>query len=151
MRDVSTIRLYGLRAMYLFIAVGLALTIWPAFLRSQAGVQHMAGVVQSVLVAVSLLAALGVRYPLKMLPLLLFELLWKTLWIVGIGLPAWWDGRMDAAHAETMFANVMGLVLIPLAIPWGYVFATYVSAPGDRWGVKLQAAPPVVHGGGSPG
>jgi hypothetical protein len=39
----------------------------------------MRGVVRSVLAAVSLLAVLGIRYPLKMLPLLFFELVWKTI------------------------------------------------------------------------
>ena len=32
MSNVSTLRLYLLRAMYLFIAVGLALFVWPAII-----------------------------------------------------------------------------------------------------------------------
>lgn len=147
MKDVSVARLYVLRAMYLFIAVGLAATIWPAYLRSFEGVEHMKGVVRSVLVAVSLLAILGIRYPLRMLPLLFFELLWKSLWIAGVGLPLWLAGGMDAANAETMFANLMGLVLIPLAMPWRYVVASYVKAPGDRWrGAARQEPDLPLHG-----
>jgi hypothetical protein len=133
MNDVSTLRLYVLRAIYLFIFVGLAVIMWPLYLRSPEGLEHMKGVVRSVLVAVSLLALLGIRYPLKMLPLLFFELLWKLLWMLAVGLPLWYSGNLDAANAGTIFDNTVGLVLLPLAIPWGYVWTHYVKASGDRW------------------
>jgi hypothetical protein len=32
-----------------------------------------------------------------------------------------------------MKACLMGVVLFPLVIPWGYVLANYVKAPADRW------------------
>ena len=93
----------------------------------------MRGVVWSVLTAISLLSALGIRYPLAMLPLLFFELLWKVIWVVVIGLPLWRGDRFDAATQETWFACLMGVVLVPLAMPWRYVFEKYVRAPGTRW------------------
>jgi hypothetical protein len=131
MNEVSTLRLYVLRGMYLLILVGLAIDIWPLFLQSQHGVEHMKGVVRSVLVAVSLLAALGLRYPLKMLPLLYFEFLWKAIWVAAIGLPLWSAGQLDADHAETLFATLLGVVLVPLALPWPYILEHYVRAPRD--------------------
>jgi len=133
MQELSTVRLYLLRAMYLLMLVGLAVTIWPLFLQPSVGVEHMKSVVRCVLVAVSLLAALGILHPVKMLPLLLFELVWKTLWVVAFGLPLWLGHRLDADTAETMKATLMGVVLVPLVLPWGYVWRHYVKAPGDRW------------------
>ena len=72
MSDVSTFRLYLLRGMYAFIALGLVLTRWPEILNPPADAAHMDNVVASMLGAVSLLALLGIRYPLRMLPLLFF-------------------------------------------------------------------------------
>ena len=92
---------------------------------------HAAG---TALPGVSLLALLGLRYPLRMVPLLLFELTWKTVWVLAIGLPLWRTGRLDAATSETWFACLMGLVIFPLAIPWGHVVRHYVTAPAERWG-----------------
>jgi len=133
MSDVSTLRLYLLRAMYLLIAVGLGITIWPLLLSAPLDLEHMRGVVRSVLGAVSLLALLGVVYPLKMLPLLFFELTWKTIWLVTFGLPLWAADRLDPATSESLFACLMGVVLVSLALPWGYVYAHYIKAPVDRW------------------
>lgn len=134
MRDVSTGRLYVLRATYLLIAVGLGAVIWPGVLHHPADLEHMRGVVRSLLAAVGLLAALGIRYPLQMLPLLLFELAWKSIWLVAFGLPRRAGPGFDAGTRETWTDCLFGVVLCVLVIPWGYVWARYARRPGDRWG-----------------
>lgn len=139
MTEVSLFRLYLLRATYLLIVVGLGLTIWPSVLSHPVEMSLMRGVVHSVLGAVSLLALIGLRYPLQMLPLLLFELVWKTIWVVSYGIPLWATNRLDAAPAETMQACLMGLVIFPLVLPWPYVWARYVRQAGDPW--KRSARP----------
>jgi len=133
MSEVSIFRLYVLRAMYLLIAIGLAIDIWPGILAPPGNLSHMAGVVRSVLGAVSLLALLGLRYPLKMLPLLFFELLWKSIWVLAFGCRLWLNNQLNADTKDTLFACLMGIVLVPITIPWGYTFKHYFSAPGDRW------------------
>ncbi len=140
MTDASTFRLYLLRATYLLIVVGLGVDIWPGILHPPHNLEHMRGVVRSLLAAVTLMAALGIRYPLKMLPLLLFELAWKSIWVIAIGLPLWSGHRLGAATRETWNACLMGLVLFPLVIPWRFVVSTFVSQPGDRWGRKSTAS-----------
>jgi hypothetical protein len=63
-----------------------------------------AGVVRAILAAVSLLALLGVRYPIQTLPLLPFELAWKTVWVLAIGLPLRRAG--SAPHAAATAPDV---------------------------------------------
>ncbi|HEX8693079.1 MAG TPA: hypothetical protein VF746_11705 [Longimicrobium sp.] len=139
MQEVSTLRLYLLRGTYLLMVVGLGLTIWPLLLSGEIP-EHMRGVVWSVLAAVSLLALLGIRYPLKMLPLLFFELVWKSVWVLAIGLPLWSSGQLGAGTAETMKECLMGVVFL-VVIPWPYVLKHYVRAPSDPWrGVARVAA-----------
>lgn len=130
MPEVPAWRLYLLRGVYLLIAVGLALMIWPLLLAPPAGVSHMAGVVRSVLTAVSLLALLGLRYPLRMLPLLFFESAWKLVWVVAYGLPLWRAGRLTAATGETLRDCLAGLVIVLVALPWDHVVRRYVRAGG---------------------
>lgn len=129
--DVSNLRLAILRATYLFIFTGLAITRWPEILNPPAGVSNADTVVGSVLAAISLLALLGVRYPLKMLPLLFFELLWKAIWVAGWGIPLLLDQRMTADSEQTLVSTLVGVALVPIALPWGYVFSHYATARGD--------------------
>lgn len=129
---VSLLQLYLLRAGYLLIAVGLALTQWPTMIQ-HAPWDLWHGVGKSILTAVSLLAILGVRYPLKMLPLMFFELTWKAIWLIAVPLPLWLNhSPIDADTADTIQACLWAVILV-LVIPWRYVFASFVQQPGDRW------------------
>lgn len=77
-------------------------------------------------------AALGFRYPVKMLPLLLFELVWKAIYLIAFAAPFWAAHQINAAVAENIRAVLMVLIFLPL-IPWRYVFVNYVLNRGDRW------------------
>ena len=133
MSEVSTLRLYLLRGMYLLMAVGLALTVWPSIIAPPDSVASAKTVIRSLLGALALMSVLGLRYPLKMLPILLFELLWKVIWVVAFALRMWLAGGLDDYASETLFACLMGVVLVPIVMPWGYVFRHYFKAPADPW------------------
>ena len=87
MTDVPLWRLYLLRTTYLIVATGLGVEVWPGIVHHVRPWQLMQGVVSCVLGAVGLLAVLGLRYPLQMIPLLLFELAWKSIWLGVVALP----------------------------------------------------------------
>jgi hypothetical protein len=140
MSEVSTFRLYLLRAMYVFMAVGLAIfKLGPAILHPE-NLSPQDGVIVSVLGGFALLAVLGIRYPLKMLPLLFFEFVWKVIWVVAFGVPLLLSGGLDPnvsfGGTETLINCLLGIVLVPLVTPWGYVLEHYLKAPGDRWGKR---------------
>ena len=128
--EVSLLRLYILRAMYLVLVVGLGAMIVPEILSHQLTSR---GVIPALLGAVWLLAFIGLKHPLEMVPLLLFELVWKTIWMAFYGLPQWSAGRYPPTFAEDMFNIAFGAVLL-LVIPWGYVWRHFVKRPGARWG-----------------
>jgi hypothetical protein len=128
--DVSLVRLYILRATYLLLIVGLGAMIVPPILKHEPMAR---GVIPSLLGALWALAFIGLRYPLQMLPLLMFEFVWKTIWLVNFGLPQWFSGQLPSTFTED-FQNIsMGVVLMPLIIPWGYVYRRYFKRPGNRW------------------
>ena len=143
MTEVSTFRLYLLRAMYLFMAVGLAIFKLPGLLHPE-NLSPADSVVLSVLGAFALLAVVGIRYPIKMLPLLFFEFVWKAIWILVFGLPLLLSGGLEPnvsfGGTETLIACLVGVVLVPIAMPWGYVFKHYLKVRGVRWGKKQMSA-----------
>jgi len=87
-----------------------------------------------------LLCLVGLRYPLQMLPVLLWEVVWKTLWLILVPLPQWMAGHVDESIKPAIFAISM-VVLVYLAIPWRYVFVHYVRARGDRWRRREDPSP----------
>jgi hypothetical protein len=129
-REVSLARIYVLRATYLLLVIGLGGMIVPEV------VSHPVisrGVIPSLLGAVWVLAFVGLKYPLQMLPLLMFEFAWKSIWMLAYGLPQWYAGQLPATFAEDSFNIGVGVILMPLVIPWGYVYRHYVKQSGARW------------------
>ena len=128
--EVSLVRLYVLRATYLLLVIGIGAMIVPEILDHPLASR---GVIASLLAAVWALAFLGLRYPLEMLPLLMFEFAWKAIWMIAYGLPQWSSGQLPPTFAEDMFNIGFGIVLMPLVIPWPYVWRRYVTRRGARW------------------
>jgi hypothetical protein len=128
--DVSLVRLYVLRATYLLLVIGLGALVVPDVMRHAVTSR---GVIPSLLAGMWLLAFVGLRYPLQMLPLLLFEFAWKLIWMLAYGIPQWSAGQMSPTFAEDLFNIGLGVILMPLVIPWGYVVRRYVRQPGTRW------------------
>jgi hypothetical protein len=129
-QEVSLARIYFLRATYLLLVIGIGGMIVPEV------VSHPVisrGVIPSLLGAVWVLAFVGLKYPLKMLPLLMFEFAWKSIWMLAYGLPQWYAGQLPATFAEDSFNIGVGVILMPLVIPWGYVYRHYVKQSGARW------------------
>ncbi|HMA21596.1 MAG TPA: hypothetical protein VKO87_12390 [Gemmatimonadaceae bacterium] len=128
--EVSQIRLHVLRATYLLLVAGLGATIVPVLFSHEPMAR---GVIPSLLGAVWLLAFVGLRYPLQMLPLLMFEFVWKTIWLIAFGLPQWSSGLLPPTFAEDFKAIAAGVILMPIVIPWRYVYRHYVEQQANRW------------------
>jgi hypothetical protein len=129
-QEVSLARIYVLRATYLLLVIGLGGMIVPEV------VSHPVisrGVIPSLLGAVWVLAFVGLKYPLQMLPLLMFEFARKSIWMLAYGLPQWYAGQLPATFAEDSFNIGVGVILMPFVIPWGYVYRHYVKQSGARW------------------
>lgn len=127
--EVSLARLYVMRAMFLVM-------IAPPFPSLRHLVWHDSmnrGIFASFLGALWFLSVLGVRTPLKIVPILLFEFSWKTVWLLCFGLPQYLAGTGSPKIGEDIVLIGGGPLLFGLIIPWGYVWRHYVKAPGDRW------------------
>jgi hypothetical protein len=130
--ELPLYRLHLMRVGYLVLGVGLAVTKWPAVIGHAGSLPLMDGVVACLLTGMSLLALLGLRYPVRLLPILLFESVWKLIWLSVVAAPTWAAGDLDPATREVTSA-CLWVVVILAVIPWRYVWQHYVTAPGERW------------------
>ncbi len=127
---LSVRRLNLMRVGYLFMAVGLVLVKWPLIISGTvATLPVYEGVVAVLLTAMSLLAFLGLRYPIAMLPVLMFEVGWKVIWMAVVGIPNLAAGDMNAQFTSVFFNVCFGVVVLAVT-PWDYVWKRFVRAPG---------------------
>ena len=131
-RELSLFRPYTLRAAYLIMAGGLGAFVWPAVVRHTNNFAIAHGGEVAMLAGLGAVAALGLRYPVQMLPVLVFEVVWKAIYLVAFAYPVWSAHQITAAMAEDIKAVSMVVILLPL-IPWRYVFVNYAMKSGDRW------------------
>jgi len=132
MNEVSAFRLALMRVGYILLFAGLGYSEWPALIHHEDWT-FARGVASCLLGALSILAGFGIRYPLQMLPVLLFELLWKGIWLMAIALPRWLGHDVDPETRQMTITCLAAMVICPILIPWPYVFANYVVKRGERW------------------
>lgn len=118
-----------MRVGYLIMGIGLAVFKWPLLLDHHSWALQE-GTIECLLVAMSVLALLGIRYPIRMLPILLFEVTWKVLWLGVVALPLWSQNDLEGA-TRTETGKILWVVIIIAVIPWRHVFSQYVMRPGD--------------------
>jgi hypothetical protein len=125
-------RLHLMRVGYAVMGFGLAVVKWPLLVTHPEPWPLYEGVVTCILTAMSLLAFLGLRYPVRLLPILLFECAWKLIWLAIVAAPALAADELDPATREVT-ANCLLVVVILAVVPWRHVWQRYVMANGDGW------------------
>lgn len=114
---VTPVRRNLLRGCHLLLAVGLGLTAWPRLLASGLDRPVVDGAFDAVLCALQLLAVAGLFAPVRMVVVLVFEVLWKAIWVLSVAVPLWWRDAVTPEVTETLFACVWAVPLV-IAIPW---------------------------------
>lgn len=85
--------------------------------------QYLLGITGSMWLSFAILAGFGLRNPLKFLPVLLFQLSYKVIWLSCVVAPLWiTEGLsvMEILFALTMLSYVIGDLI---AIPFKLVFS----------------------------
>ncbi|HEM61440.1 MAG TPA: hypothetical protein ENO24_04040 [Chloroflexi bacterium] len=132
MSDDGKVRYGWLRLMYVWTivgagGVGLIHLFAPGLLESLMGFPaqdpFLRGITGSVYVAFLILSVLGLRSPLKFVPVLFLQLCYKVIWFILIFLPRLVGGQLPV-HA-LMLALVFATYVIGdlIAIPFGRLFA----------------------------
>jgi hypothetical protein len=81
------------------------------------------GILGSVFLAFGLLAVLGLRAPLKFVPVLLLQLTYKVVWLIGVILPLIVTEKFQARHTPMVVLFALVVVGDLIAIPFRHVFS----------------------------
>ena len=119
-------RLWLLRVPYVLTGIVFSFTAWSTLIRHWGRFDPIEGVAFAFWGALSLLALLGIRFPVKMLPIILLQFAYKLIWICAVGYPLLDRGALDPDGQELLRANLIGVAIDTLAIPWLYCWRVYV-------------------------
>jgi hypothetical protein len=128
---VRPIHIYLLRMVYILMFFVLGKETWTQILTHQGPWEPTHAVAWCVWTAFATLAGLGIIRPLKMLPILLLEIFYKLLWLAIVAYPLWSRGALSGSAAEGTTSVFLWVILPIVAVPWGYVFATYIYKPKE--------------------
>lgn len=123
---VRPINVYLLRILFLLVFLFVSYDSWRAILTHQGPWDHLRAAAICMFAAYALLSLIGVFHPLKMLPLVLFEVVFKILWLIVVAYPLWSAGKLKGSPAEGMTYVFLWVVLPIVATPWGYVLNRYI-------------------------
>jgi hypothetical protein len=128
--------------------IGYALVFFTVGYRSWASLLTFRGdwePIQAAAVAMwassSLLSVLGIFYPLKMLPLILFEVGYKLIWLAAVAWPLWQAGRLAGSPAEELTYAFLAVVIPIAVVPWGYVIRVYIlNRPSPQRAPRIEVS-----------
>ena len=117
---VRPINVYGLRLFYFLMAAFVATDAWTTIIKHQGPWEPVRAVAWCVWAAYPTLSILGLIHPLRMLPIMMFMIFYKSLWLLVVAYPLWRAGTLagtvvikNAGSSETTTPR-------PLTVPIDY-------------------------------
>lgn len=123
---VRRINIYVMRLFFGLMFVFVATDSWTVILTHQGTWDPVRAVAWCTWAAYSTLAILGVFHTLRMLPIMLFMIFYKGLWLIVVAYPLWSAGTLKGSPAEEMAYMFSGIIIPIIFMPWKYVFKKYV-------------------------
>jgi hypothetical protein len=124
--DVRRINIYLLRVVYALMFVILGKSVWTHIFTHQGQWEPDNAIAWCVWAAFATLAGIGIIRPLKMVPILLLEVLYKVLWLFLVAYPLWSTDRLTGSPAEGTTSAFLWVLLPIVVIPWPWVFRSYI-------------------------
>jgi hypothetical protein len=123
---VPPINIYLLRFLYTLMFCFLSLTSWTHIIHHTGPWDPANSAAWFMWGSCAFVAGIGIWRPLKMLPIVLFEIIYKTAWLIVVALPLYQQNALFGSPAGTMANNFMLVILPIVAMPWRYFFRTYI-------------------------
>jgi hypothetical protein len=124
------IRWGWLKGMYIYTIVvgilGLGMIVIPEVVKSifswPVEEPIAFGIIGSVYMSFGLLSILGLRSPLKFVPVLLLQLCYKLIWFIGVILPLLVTAKFPSYAIPMAIIFVTYIIGDLIAIPFSYIF-----------------------------
>lgn len=125
-KGVWPIQVYVLKLFFLLMFLFVAKDAWTELISHKGEWNAEIAIAWCAIAAYTTLSGLGIFHTLKMLPIMLFMLLYKGLWLGFVAYPLWENGTLVGSESEGWAQIFIGILIPIIFVPWKYVFKTYV-------------------------
>jgi hypothetical protein len=124
---VRPIQIYLLRLVFILTFTFVGMDSWTAILTHEGEWKPLNAVAFSVWAAYSTLSVFGILKPLKMLPIIAFQIFYKTLWLMIVAYPLWIAGVLRESPVYELAFAFSWVILPIVAMPWSYFFRLFFT------------------------
>ena len=123
---VRPVNIYLLRLLFLLVAVFVGFDSWTGVLHHRGPWEPVRAAAVCMWAAYSLLAVIGIFRPLKMLPIVAFEIVYKIIWLMAVAYPLWAANTLWGSPAANMTRDFLWVILPIVAMPWKYAIDSWI-------------------------
>jgi hypothetical protein len=125
-KGVPVINIYLLRLLFTLMFLFLTYESWSTIFNHTGPWGNAEAAAWCMWGSYSVISFIGIMRPLMMLPIVLFEIIYKTAWLFVVAYPLWVKGQFTGSPAEPM-ARIFIWVIFPIvAMPRKYFFRVYI-------------------------
>ncbi|MCG7551444.1 hypothetical protein [Pseudoalteromonas sp. Of7M-16] len=136
MRDdapkVALWKTWGLRIIFAAMVIVLGSKQLNYLLEGASQWSNWRGLGHSMLFTLAILAIGGVFRPLAFLPVMIYEMAWKIVWLAVVALPPFIAGQ-EIPSIVNAKASLIGICVLIILVPWKYVWWRYFMQPIEPW------------------
>ena len=123
---VPPINIYLLRLLFILMFLFLSYDSWSYIFNHSGQWGNAEAAAWCMWGSYSVISFIGIIRPLKMLPIVMLEIIYKTTWLIIVAYPLWIKNELVGSPAEDMTRIFIWVIFPILAMPWGYFFKNYV-------------------------
>ena len=145
---VYNINIYLLRLLYVLMFLFVTYGAWSYLLKNSGSLNNVETAAWCMWGSYCGIAIIGVFRPLKMLPIILFEIIYKIAWLAIVAYPLWAKNELIGSPVEARAKDFIWVILPIVAMPWRYFFRTYILGKPMQPARQTEAvpAPQAAHG-----
>ncbi|MFM7358229.1 MAG: hypothetical protein ACKO1T_06580 [Sediminibacterium sp.] len=123
---VRPISIYVLRLFYTLMFAVMGYSAWSHIFSHKGSWEPVNAVTWCVWTAYATISFIGIYNTLKMLPIMLFMICYKTLWLMVVAYPLWKTNTLKDSSAEELTFIFIWVFIPAIFFPWKYFYRHYI-------------------------
>jgi hypothetical protein len=124
---IRPINIYVLRLFFVLMFCVMGYSAWTHIFSHSGTWEPINAVTWCVWAAYATISVLGIYNTLKMLPILLFMIFYKTLWLIVVAYPLWKTDTLVGSPSEELATIFIWAIVPALFFPYKYFYNNYIK------------------------